>query len=125
MIKVVPFFSIFCGVGMLITWAILLLRGEVPDLRTDPIRATLLLAAEFLTAGALIAGGYGMLTQRPWALRTLLIALGMLLYCTIYSVGVFGQQDNVPATAFFVVVSVLTLVFSGLFILQAAQGDVL
>ena len=56
---------------------------------------------------------YGLLAHQAWGLRVAAIALGMLLYCSIYSIGVFGQAGNRPATAFFVAIALLTLLFSG------------
>ncbi len=84
----------------------------MPELRTAPIGTGFLLAAEFLTAGALLLSGLGLLAHQGWGTRVAAIALGMLLYCSIYSVGVFGQAGNRPATIFFGVIALLTLLFS-------------
>jgi hypothetical protein len=46
----------------------------------------------------------------------------MLLYCTVFSIGVFGQQGNIPATSFFVVIAALAAIFSTMFILESAKG---
>jgi hypothetical protein len=75
-----------------------------------------------LTAALLILGGAGILTHRIWGLRADLTALGMLLYCAVYSIGVFGQGDNMPAVAFFVVVFALAAIFSGKFVLDSMKG---
>ena len=120
MTKAATFFSFFCGFAMLGVWAVLLLSGQVTELTTAPIEASFLLAAEFATAAALLAGGYGLLRGRAWGARAEVAALGMLLYCAVYSIGVFGEQHNLPAAGFFVVIAVLALVFCGHFVRPAA-----
>ena len=120
--KTASIFSVFCGVAMLVVWGILLFTGQVVELRTEPFGTTFLLGAEFLTAIALLIGGFGLLTDRIWGLRADLAALGMLLYCTVFSVGVFGQQGNLPATSFFILMATLAAVFSTMFILESAKG---
>lgn len=114
--KAAALFSILMGVMMLATWGVLLFTGRVPELVTKPLEAYLLLTAEFLTAFSLIAGGYGLLSNRRWGLRGTLVAMGMLLYCVIFSVGVFGQQGILPAAAWFVFVAVATLFFVSSFV---------
>ncbi len=113
MTRALSIFSLFCGLRMLGTWGTLRVTGNVPELETTPMEAGFLLAAEFLTAGALLASGYGLMAHQPWGTRFAPIALGMLLYCSVYSIGVFGQAGNPPATAFFVAIALLTLFFSG------------
>ncbi len=113
MTRVLSIFSLFCGLGMFGTWGTLLVTGNVPELETTPIEAGFLLAAEFLTAGALLARGYGLLAHQAWGIRVAAVALGMLLYCSVYSIGVFGQAGNPPATAFFVAIALMTLLLSG------------
>ena len=120
--KAASIFSIFCGVAMLVVWGILLFTGQVVELQTEPFGTAFLLGAEFLTAIALLVGGFGLLTERNWGLRADLAALGMLLYCTVFSIGVFGQQGNIPATGFFVVMATLAAMFSTKFILESAKG---
>ena len=115
-------FSLFCGIAMLIVWAILLGTGNVTELQTSPFQVTLLLVAEFLTAVSLILGRFGLLMGKRWGLRTDLAALGMLLYCTVFSIGVFGQASNIPAASFFGVTAFLTAVLLSRFILESMRG---
>lgn len=122
--KAASIFSLFCGVAMLAVWGRLLATGQVVELQTSPFATAFLLGAEFLTVVTLILGGVGLLTDRSWGLRTTLAALGMLLYCTVYSTGVFGQAGNVPAAGFFVVVAALAATFSAIFILESTKGGI-
>lgn len=119
--KAASIFSLACGVMMLLVWGVLLSTGNAPELRTKPLEAVFLLAAEFLTAASLIVGGWGSLSRKSWSFTMQLVALGMLLYCAVFSVGVVGQQDNLLATGFFVVVAPLTAIFSANFIVKSKK----
>jgi hypothetical protein len=79
------------------------------------------LAAEFLTAVSLILGGFGLLAGKSWGLRADLAALGMLLYCTIFSTGALGA-GNAPAAIFFGAIATLAFVFSARFVLESVKG---
>lgn len=120
--KAASIFSLFCGVGMFTVWGILLATGQVVELHTQPFGTIFLLGAEFLTAISLLVGGSGLLIGKNWGLRADLAALSMLLYCTVFSIGVFGQQGNIPATSFFVVIAALAAIFSTMFILESVKG---
>ncbi len=116
-------FSLCCGVMMLIVWGVLLGTGTVPELKTTPMEAGFLLAAEFLTASSLILGAFALLSGKVWGSNMDLAALGMLLYCTVYSVGVFGQAGNLPAAGFFVVVVLLAASFLANLIVVSRKGQ--
>lgn len=120
--KAASIFSLFCGVAMLIVWGSLLATGQVVELQTRPFETMFLLAAEFLTAISLIISGFGLLTGKNWGLRADLAALGMLLYCTVFYVGVLAQEGNLLAVTFFGMIVALTAVFSAKFILESAKG---
>lgn len=120
--KTASIFSLFCGSAMLMVWGILLTTGQVVDLRTSPFQAAFLLGAELLTAVVLILGGYGLLTGKNWGLRANLAALGMLLYCAVFSIDVIGQAGNIPPAIFFGVIAALAAAFSGTFIIESTKG---
>jgi hypothetical protein len=122
MIRIASIFSFFCGIAMLVVWGFLLATGQVAELRTSPFETLFLLGAEFLTATALLIGGFGLVTGKCWGLRADLAALGMLLYCTIFTTGVYGQSGNLPGAIFFAVIATLAFVFSTRFILESAKG---
>ena len=117
------YFSILCGFAMLATWGFLLSTGRVPELQTDTFKTLFLLTAEFLTAISLILGGFGLATGKSWGLRADLAALGMLLYCTIFSTGALGAGSP-QAAIFFGSVAVLAFIFSTRFILESAHGGI-
>ncbi len=105
-------FAVLMGVLMLATWIFLLVTGY-PALYSEPFGTALLLIGEFLTAFSLIAGGLGLLSGRKWGMKVMLVALGMLLYCVIFSTGSFGQQGILPAAAWFLMVALATLFVVG------------
>ncbi len=104
-------FSILMGVALLSTWIVMFAIGQVPEILTKPLSTSLLLVAEFLTAAALIGGGYGVLTHRNWGNLANLVALGMLLYCVVNYIGVLAEQGNRPAVIWFVFVTIFTFLF--------------
>lgn len=70
----------------------------------------------------MISGGFGLLAGKSWGLRLELAALGMLLYCAVFSVGVFGQASNAPAAIFFAIIFTVSVIFSMNFILDPVKG---
>lgn len=110
-LKWVAYYSISMGILQAGTWGVLTLNGSVAaDLADKPVETSLLLLAELLTAGGVIAGGSSILAGRKWGVPLCLTALGMMLYCVIFSCGVFGQLGVWPALAWFVIVTILTSV---------------
>ncbi len=121
MTKASSIFSLFCGVAMLATWGVLLATGQVPELKTAPFETSFLLAAEFITAISLLLGGFGLLAGKNWGLTAEQIALGMLIYCTLFSTGAFSQVGNFPAAVFFAVIATLAAIFSVKFVYQSTR----
>jgi hypothetical protein len=97
------------GSAQIVTWIVLFANGTAKrDYSSTPIQTLILLIAELLTAIAVITGGIGILAGRKWGIPLSLAALGMMLYCVIFSCGVFWQTGVAPAAAFFAAASVLT-----------------
>ncbi len=122
MTKASAIFAILMGVLMLIVWGTLLVTGQEAAVSAGMPSALSLLAAEFLTAFSLIIGGYGLFTRRTWGLRFTLVALGMLLYCVIFSIGVFAERGIAPAVAWFVFVTLAAAFFVGRFLRESSVG---
>jgi hypothetical protein len=104
---VVGWYAILVGIAMGAWWAVEL-RGGVFD-RPDRTRAELglHLAAELLTAAALLAGGVLLLAGH--APGVALVGLGMLLYTTIQSPGYFLARGERGPLAMFGVLVVATV----------------
>lgn len=110
-------YAVVVGLGMIGQWAYSLATKQVPELATEPLRIRFHLAAEFVTAIALIVGGLGLLTETSWGQDVYLIAMGMLLYTVIVSPGYFAQKGEWPMVGVFAVVLILALVSLGLVVL--------
>ena len=118
MARWVAFYSILMGVLQIGTWVVLYFAGVVRDYYLGkPFETIFLLIAEFLTAITVIIGGSGILAGYKWGIPVNLAALGMMLYCAIFSIGSFGQTRNVPATIWFAILAIATV--AALFILLA------
>jgi hypothetical protein len=103
-------YSIVVGVLMLAQWVFFILTGQVPELQTEPIRIGLHLAAEAVTALALILSGIGLLTRQAWGRSAAIFSLGMLMYTVIVSPGYFAQHGVWPIVVMFAILLVLDLV---------------
>jgi hypothetical protein len=103
-------FALIVGLGMIGQWAFFLATGQVPELKTEPLRIRFHLVAEFATAIALLAGGVALLTGQTWARWVYLLAMGMLLYTVIVSPGYFAEKGQWAFVGMFAVLLVLALV---------------
>lgn len=101
--KFAGIYSIVVGVLMLAQWVFSLAAGQVPEVQSEPIALAFHLAAEALTALALIVCGAGLLQKKTWARTGVLVALGMLLYTVIVSPGYFAQQGTWALVVMFAV----------------------
>jgi len=103
-------FALIVSVGMIGQWALFLATGQVPELKTEPLRIRFHLAAEFTTALALGVGGVALLTGQPWGHWFYLLSVGMLLYTVIVSPGYFAEKGQWAFVAMFGIVLLLALV---------------
>ncbi len=85
-------YGIVVGFLMIAQWLFSLITGGVPEVQSAPWELAFHLAAEMLTALALILGGARTLKSTPGGRRLLLGALGMVIYSEIVSAGYFAQQ---------------------------------
>lgn len=92
--KTLAIYSIIVGLAVLGIWIVQLLTGQATELETAPIEIALAIPADWLTAIMLLVAGAGLLSQRSWADRLYLFALGMLVYSVVISTGYFGQLGN-------------------------------
>ena len=102
-------FALVVGAGMIGQWLLFLATGQVPELKTEPLRIRFHLAAEFATAFALLVGGFALLTGQTWGRPFYLLAMGMLLYTIIVSPGYFAQKGQFIWLVIFGMLAVLAL----------------
>ena len=108
--KFAGIYGIVVGLLMVAQWSFFLVAGQVPELRTEPVRLAFHLAGEFATAAGLVASGAGLLRRKTWATPAYLVFSGMLLYSVIVSPGYFAQQGQWPFVLMFAVLLVLAVV---------------
>jgi hypothetical protein len=107
--RMAAMFAIAVGAMMFAQWAFFIAAGEVTELDTEPIRISFHLAAEFLTATALVVAGLGLAKGKSWSFPVLMLALGMLSYTIVVSPGYFAQDGEFVFVAMFAVLWILTL----------------
>ncbi len=100
-------FALAMGILMVLVWVVYIATDQADF--TAPLEATALLAAEALTALTLIAGGIGILTGKVWGISIHIASLGMMLYTATYSIGVFAQAGVIPASVFFALLTIVTI----------------
>ena len=103
-------FAVSVGSLMLIQWALFLLTGNVPELQSAPLSIAFHLAAEFLTAIALIISGIILIKLSPHAKQVFLLSVGMVIYAMINSAGYFAQSGDWIFVAMFAILLVLAAI---------------
>jgi hypothetical protein len=103
-------FALVVGLGMIGQWLFFLATGQVPELKTEPLRIRFHLVGEFATAIALLVGGFALLTDQTWGVRFYTLAAGMLLYTVIVSPGYFAEKGQWGFVGMFAVLLLLALV---------------
>jgi len=102
---------------MLGMWFLLLIKREVPDLKTKPTQIFFHLVAEFLTAVTLIIGGIGFIMNQPWGMAIFFIAIGMVIYSTINAAGFYGQLKDWPMFIILIVFTIFSLLITSMILL--------
>jgi len=114
-------YIILIGIAMLCMWLLLLIKREVPDLKTKPTQIFFHLIAEFLTSIMLIIGGFGYLMNQPWGVAIFFIAVGMVIYSTINAAGFYGQLKDWPMFITLIVFTFISLLITSLILLIEYQ----
>ncbi|NVM36571.1 MAG: hypothetical protein HWN81_13325 [Candidatus Lokiarchaeota archaeon] len=114
-------YIILIGIAMLCMWFLLLLKREVPDLKTKPTQIFFHLIAEFLTSIMLIIGGIGYIMNQPWGVAIFFIAVGMAIYSTINAAGFYGELKDWPMFITLIVFTFISLLITSLIVLIEYQ----
>ena len=99
--KTAGIFSIIVGLSIIGMWLMFYFTGSISELDTEPARIIMHLMAEFVTALALIVGGWGQLKLKAWGEKLYLLATGALIYTIIQSPGYFLQTGEVGFVVIF------------------------
>ena len=108
--KTIGYFGVMIGTMMVLQWIFFLATGQVPEVQTAPYSIAFHLAAEFITAIALIVTGIAVLCRTKWGKIGLLSAVGSLIYSVIASPGYFAQSGQWEMVTMFMVILALSLV---------------
>ena len=109
-VRFAGWYATIVGILMFAMWIVFFTVLGVPELETEPIRVAFHFVAEFVTATALLASGYGLLTNKPWGASAYLLAMGMLIYIAINGPGYFAQQGDWAFVGMFAVLLILACV---------------
>ena len=109
--KIAAVYSIIVGASMIGMWTVFYVIGEIPEINTEPAKIVMHLIAEFVTAIALIFGGFGLILNRKWGFQTYLLSMGMLMYTLIISPGYYIQSGDFIFVAMFSVFIILAIIF--------------
>ena len=111
--------SLAVGALMALWWMALLVTKRVPELREGQRGIVFHIAAEYLTAGLLMAGGVGLLAGADWAAVVSPAALGALLYTTVLSPGYMIDQRQPQQAGMLVALAVAAMVALGCWVAGA------
>jgi hypothetical protein len=103
-------FALVVGAGMIAQWSMSYLTGQIPELRSEPIRIGFHLAAEMTTALCLIASGLGIIFKQDWGIPLFIVADGMLFYTSIVSPGYFAQKGQWAWLGMFSIIIILGII---------------
>lgn len=116
--KVASAYAILIGIMMAAMWTMFAVTEQIPEIDTSPREILFHLAAEFMTAIALVAGGLGLLKLRNWGYPIYMVSLGMLAYTVVVSPGYYAQREEYVFVGMFAVLMALDLVFIVLSVLK-------
>ena len=108
--RTVGIFGILIGTMMIVQWSYFLATGQVPEIRSEPLRLAFHLVGEFLTAFGLLVSGMAVLKRIKWGKLVLLVSNGLLIYSVIVSPGYFAQTGQWEMVTMFMVILALTIV---------------
>lgn len=106
-------YGIVVGILLLVQSAFFLETAQLSVLESDALRIVFHLAAEFVTAIVMIAGGTALLQRKAWAPRVYYLASGMMIYTVINSSGHFLQLGQWIFVGMLAVLLMLTVVSLG------------
>lgn len=108
-------YAIVSSIAMLVLWIIVARTGFIGDDLAKPVYLAMLIIAEGLTAMLLFVSGLGLLKQKPIGMRLFPMAMGMLIYATLFGAGKFGQKGEPGVMVFLLVITLASVVLTGLF----------
>lgn len=109
-------YSVVIGIGIISLWTMLLIKGEVVELETEPIRMILHLCAEFVMAILSLVSGIAILFDKTWGSLLFVLSTGFVLYIAIVSSGYYAQLNNWGFVIMFIVIAIISTTIVSLII---------
>ncbi|MCY3412795.1 MAG: hypothetical protein INQ03_14250 [Candidatus Heimdallarchaeota archaeon] len=103
---IIAIFMSITGSAMMSIWLLLLGRGLVVEISTDPISLVFHLIAEFTCAFLLLLSAWGMVRSFAWAEHVGIFAFGMTCYSVISSSSYYLIQQKFYMNFVFVIIFV-------------------
>ena len=119
-LKISGIYQVVIGTGMAGIWFLHFLKGEVPELQTEPARIAMHLVAEAVTGLMLCISGFFILFTRKKMRQLFNISFGALIYTLIASPGYFAQNGQWGAVALFLVLLASAV---GLLVIQGKDEE--
>lgn len=107
--KVIGYYSILLGVSVIGLWVMLLINQEQPE---GNIELAFHLFSEFLMAMLCLTGGYLLLKKKVIGKTLNLFGFGLVIYSVLNAAGYYGQRNEYIMLIMFVVLFILTSVFT-------------
>jgi hypothetical protein len=102
-------FAVIVGLGMIGQWTASFAARGIPEHEDEPYRIWFHIAGEMATALLLITGGVAIFLGWASAPAIYLVAIGMLIYTAIVSLGYFAQRGQWTWVVIFFVIIVLSV----------------
>ena len=102
-------YSIIVGIGIIGLWTMLILTGQVVELKSEPIRMILHLVAEFIMAILSLVSGTAILFDKTWGSLLFILSTGFILYIAIVSSGYYAQLSNWAFVIMFAVIALISV----------------
>ena len=118
--KLSGLYQVIMGIGMIGIWILNFVKGEIPELETEPYRIAMHILAEAVTACMLLVSGFSILLKGRKMKTLFNLASGALIYTLIASPGYFAQMSNWGGVVVFLALLVITI---GLLLIEKVQHE--
>ena len=87
-------YAIIIGIGIIGLWTMLVLKKQVPELKSEPVAIKYHITAEIIMGILSLISGIFLLIGLSWAPYFFILAMGLVVYAVINSSGYYGQRKQ-------------------------------
>lgn len=102
-------YAIVLGLGIIGLWIMLLATKQVPELKTEKIEIIFHITAESVMGILSLVSGILLLLNLNWAVYLFIMAMGLVTYAVINSVGYYAQKKELAFVIMFAVILVASI----------------